>query len=90
MSDKKKKLLDIIRQIQEIYPHLDRLMISDVEHPDQIVITSQEAIEAVAVSTGLDMDEIEEFFDEDVFTEEEMEELEAMIFEDDDDEGLLQ
>ena len=59
--DKKKRLLDIIQDIQDLYPHLDRLMIDDTENPGSIMISSAEHLEEISEIYGLEVD-----FDDDL------------------------
>jgi len=92
--DKKKRLLEIITELQELYPHLDRLMITDLEDPESIIITSESRIEQIAEEMGLDFDSIEELedFDEEI-SEEDLDQLALLTFGDDDDDnggGMLQ
>jgi len=87
---KKKRLLEIIAEIQKLYPHLDRLMVTDLENPDSIIITSENRIEnridEIAEELGIDSESVEEI------TEEDLDELALLTWEDDDDDngGLLQ
>lgn len=84
--DKKARLLEIIQEIQELYPHLDRLMITDIDEPDSIIITSEENILEMAEAHGIPVEFIDDFFDE----PEELELLDFFDDEDDDDGGVLQ
>ncbi len=67
------KLMDIIKQIQDLYPHLDRLMINNLENPDSIVITSESRIDEIAEELGFDPEIIEEI------TEQELDDIDAHI-----------
>ena len=86
---KKDRLLKIIEEIQDMYPHLDRIMVTDLDNPDSIIITSQENLEMVASVTGLDLDDVDSFFVEE---DGDLEELSMFDFfvDDDDDKGTLQ
>ena len=77
----KKKLMEALETIQELYPHLDRVMVTDLEDPRSIIITSDDVIDEIAEDFGLDPETIDELR-EDI-------EIEVDI-EDDDDKGPLQ
>ena len=76
--DKKEKLLEILAQVQELYPELDRVMITDLENPQSIILTSEENLMEVAQAYNLDEDYLDEI----------TEEVEIYL-EDDDDEGMV-
>jgi hypothetical protein len=85
--DKKDKLLKIIQELQDIYPHLDRLMITDLDNPDSIIITSEKNLEEIAAVHGVDVAEVEEYFADDL----DGEQLSLLEWnDDDDDKGPLQ
>ena len=92
MEDKKEKLLAIIKQLQEMYPHLDRLMVNDLDHPDSIIITSQENLEGIAETTGMDLTEVEGYFDDELDDDQLdlIEWISKVGYDDDDDKGPLQ
>jgi hypothetical protein len=77
----KKKLMEALETIQELYPHLDRVMVTDLEDPRSIIITSDDVIDEIAEDFGLDPETIDELR-EDI-------EIEVDI-DDDDDRGPLQ
>lgn len=81
--DKKKRLLEIIEEIQEMYPHLDRLMITDLEDPDTLIITSEARMKEISGELGLDYDSIEQLLEED----EDPLQLALLEFDDDDNNG---
>ena len=85
--DKKAKLMKIIQEIQDLYPHLDRLMVTDLDDPDSIIISSAQRIEEIASEFGVDMEEVEEFFEDDL--DEQLDMLE-WGGDDDEDKGPLQ
>jgi hypothetical protein len=62
---KKEKILDIVEQLSEIYPHLDRVLITDMENPKSIIITSSEVVDEVAEEVGIDPEDLEEYMDRD-------------------------
>ena len=74
--------MEIILQIQEIYPNLDRLMVDNIDDPTFITITTEENTD-------------QEMYEE-IFVDEEDEEFEAQLnlleWKDDDDDsgGFLQ
>lgn len=84
--DKKAKLLRIIQELQEIYPHLDRLMVTDLENPESIIISSEKNIAEIAEAHGITVEEVEEFFEEDL----DASQLSLLEWDDDDDKGPLQ
>tara|TARA_B110000908_G_C10191172_1_gene420547 strand:- start:848 stop:1123 length:276 start_codon:yes stop_codon:yes gene_type:complete len=84
---KKDKLLEIIEQIQELYPKLNRLMVTDLEDPDSIIITTEERLIEMAEEYGIDPDMIEGLTEDDL--QDPLDEYLAQIDwdYDDDDEG---
>tara|TARA_R110000765_G_C18537214_1_gene560422 strand:- start:12 stop:287 length:276 start_codon:yes stop_codon:yes gene_type:complete len=84
---KKEKLLEIIEQIQELYPKLNRLMVTDMDDPESIIITTEENLISMAEEYGLDPEMIEQFSEEDL--QDPLDEYLAQIDwdDDDDDEG---
>jgi len=83
---KKDKLLEIIEQIQELYPKLNRLMVTDLEDPDSIIITTEERLIEMAEEYGLDPDMIDDIT-EDALEDPLDEYLAQLDWDDDDDEG---
>lgn len=79
--DKKAKLLEIIKDIQEMYPELDSLIIDDVDNPSSIIIASEDKMRATAEAEGIDLDVtyVDDYGEE--ITEEEANELENMLLE---------
>lgn len=79
MENKKARLLEIIYEIQEMYPELDRLLITDFDNPDRITITSESTLRRIAEEEGLVIEMVEDFYeeDEDIFG----------LFDDDDESG---
>tara|TARA_R110000851_G_scaffold21596_1_gene64743 strand:+ start:112 stop:387 length:276 start_codon:yes stop_codon:yes gene_type:complete len=88
-KDKRKRLMEIIYEIQEMYPHLDRLLVTDMDDPDSIIITSESRIDEIAEEQGLDMEFFDDEFEDDVPS---LSDLKKLIgFDDDDgDKGPLQ
>lgn len=83
---KKDRLLEIIEQIQELYPKLNRLMVTDMEDPDSIIITSEDNLASMAEEYGLDPSILETYSEEDL--QDPLDEYLAQIdWDDDDDEG---
>lgn len=80
-NDKKKRVLEIMQELQEIYPHLDRVILEDVDKPTSIIVTSSELMAEVAREHGIDPELLEEAttYAEDVLKSD-----------DDDDNGPLQ
>lgn len=81
---KREKLLDIIRQIQDIYPELDRVMITDFENPDSITITTESHLLEMAEEYGLDPDMLSSITEDDSDLDEYLAQID---WDDDDDEG---
>lgn len=77
--DKKTKFIleQILDLVQQIYPKMDRIVLSDLDNPRSIMITNDEAIDEIAKDFGIDpahLDDIAEYIELD----------------DDDDNGTLQ
>ena len=68
--ENKDKLLRIIKEIQKMYPELNRLMLDDLDNPNQIVITSDAHMEAIAEEAGVDIDLVDEYYIEEYDEEE--------------------
>ena len=69
---KKDRLMEIIEELQELYPKLEVLMVSDLEDPDSITITSRARALEVAEEYGLDASDLGLDFeeeDEDFFSQ---------------------
>lgn len=85
-KDKRERLTEIAREIQELYPHLDGVIIDDMENPERIVFMSQIAMMTMSEELGFDV--------EDITSEPEMLEYDGYWDDDDDDEdgngGMLQ
>jgi len=91
LKDKRARLLELITEIQEIYPKLDRLMLDDPEDPDQIIIASEERITEIAEEAGLDVEFLDSFFDDDDDDAPfDFDEIMGLFGDDDDDKGTLQ
>lgn len=90
--NKKDKLLEIIEQIQELYPQLDRLMITDLDDPQSIIITTEENLISMAEDYGLDPDMINGLMEDDLedSVDEFMNKLEWDGEDDDNGGGMLQ
>lgn len=73
---KKDKLLSILSKVQELYPHLDRVMITDLDNPDSIILTSEDNLKDVAVAHDLDEDYLDQI----------TQEVDVLVEYDDDDE----
>jgi len=87
--NKKNRLLSIIKEIQNMYPHLDRLMVTDLDNPVSIIITSEENLENIAEDYGIEMEEVTEFFQGDSL-EDQLDQVNLFTNSDDDDKGTLQ
>ena len=89
MKDKRARLLEIIMEIQELYPELDRLMLDDANDPQQIIIASEGRISEIAEEAGLDVEFLDSFFEE---TDDELDLPDPFDFDDGDDGsgGVLQ
>jgi|VirMetMinimDraft_7_1064189.scaffolds.fasta_scaffold05857_8 hypothetical protein len=83
---KKDKLLEIIEQIQELYPKLNRLMVTDLDDPDSIIITTEDRLIELAEEYGIDSDLIDDIT-EDALEDPLDEYLSQIDWDDDDDEG---
>lgn len=57
--NKSDRLMEILSEIQELYPNLDKVLIDDVENPEIIRITSEEVMLEIMELSGLDPDDIE-------------------------------
>ena len=66
--------------IQEIYPELNHLMVTDLENPESIIITSEDRLHELAEEHGIDVD----VFD---FMEEEYPSALGIEWDGDDDDG---
>jgi len=92
--DKKKRLLEIVYDLQELYPHLDRLLIYDFEDPQSITITTQDKIDSVAEEQGLEVEFVSDLFDEVMADEDPFDsQMQLIDWNDDDDDnggGMLQ
>jgi len=77
--NKKKRLLEIIKELQTMYPKLDRLMLTDIDDPDSIIITSEDKLGEIAKDLGLDTTGIEELED---ISEKDLDELAQLTFDD--------
>lgn len=51
-AEKAKKLLDIVSEIDDLYPDLDKVVMNDVDNPDYIIICSEEFAMIVAHALG--------------------------------------
>ena len=77
MDERTQKILAMILELaQELYPHLDRIVLSDLDDPRSIMITSDDAIDEIAEEFGIDPDMLDDI----------REDIEIMG-DDDDDEG---
>ena len=79
--DKKTRLLEIIGELQELYPKLDRLMVNDLDDPDTVIITSEDRLEEIASELGIDTSSLDDI------TEEDLDSLAQLTFNIDDDKG---
>ena len=55
-EDKMKRLLEIVSQVQEIYPQLCRVMISDLDDPTTLMITTIAKMEEIAEDEDVELD----------------------------------
>lgn len=62
---KKERVIEIVEQLSEIYPELDRVIITDLDNPKSIIITSSEVVDEVAEEVGIDPADLEEYIDRD-------------------------
>lgn len=77
--DKQQRLMELISEIQEMYPELDSFLVDNIDEPTQITITTETNVMEIAESLGLDVvSEEDEEFDNIKLIE---------YYEDDDDEG---
>lgn len=57
MEDKKQRILtQILELVEELYPYMDRIILTDLDTPRSIIITSDDAIEEIAAEFGVDPD----------------------------------
>ena len=64
MSDKIDRLLEILAEINEIYPDIDKIMVSDPDEPDYIIISSTEWLNNMTDSLGIEgLEEINADYD---------------------------
>ena len=70
---KKEKLVEIVELIQELYPELDTLLVTDFENPDSIIIASTERVIEIAKEHGIDLTGVEPeeygYEDDDLFSQ---------------------
>ena len=50
------RLMEIIKQIQELYPQLSQLMIDDMENPESIMIASVETVKEISEQSGMEFE----------------------------------
>lgn len=53
MSEKLEKVLDLLEELSDIYPNLEKVILNDAEDPDYLIITSSEFINEMANSFGV-------------------------------------
>ena len=53
MSDKLEKVLELLEELSDIYPNLEKVILNDTEDPDYLIITSSEFINEMANSFGV-------------------------------------
>lgn len=53
MSEKLEKVLDLLEELSDIYPNLEKVILNDTEDPDYLIITSNEFINEMANSFGV-------------------------------------
>ena len=53
MSEKLEKVLDLLEELSDIYPNLEKVILNDTEDPDYLIITSSEFINEMANSFGV-------------------------------------
>ena len=63
-DEKKQRLLEIIYEIQDIYPELDRLLVDDVDSPNQIIIATEARLKEIAEEHDLDYELFDDYFDD--------------------------
>lgn len=54
MKDKMDKLLELLEEINELYPEVDKIVINDPINPDYIILASTEYVNEMAKSMGLE------------------------------------
>ena len=59
-DEKYKRLLEIVEMINEIYPELDRLLVTDIDNPESVIVTSDENLQLIAgeLMDGLGLEEV--------------------------------
>ena len=53
MSYKLEKVLNLLEELSDIYPNLEKVILNDTEDPDYLIITSSEFINEMADSFGI-------------------------------------
>lgn len=53
MSEKLEKVLDLLEELSDIYPNLEKVILNDTDDPDYLIITSSEFINQMADSFGI-------------------------------------
>lgn len=83
VEEKRDKLVKLLEEVQKLYPHLDRVMITDLDDPRSIIFTTDDNIQEIAEEYGLEPEYLDSI----------TEEIEVEIDwddDDDDDRGPLQ
>lgn len=58
-------MLEIMAEIQDLYPHLSRLVIEDLDDPDEIRILSEERLQDLMDEADLNDDDVRITYEED-------------------------
>jgi hypothetical protein len=53
MSHKLEKVLNLLEELSDIYPNLEKVILNDTEDPDYLIITSTDFINEMADSFGI-------------------------------------
>lgn len=64
MNDKLMRLMELLEEIGEIYPELEKVIVNDPENPDYIVMATQPYLEEAAAMFGISEEFAEIEFEE--------------------------
>lgn len=63
---KLEKVLELLEEISELYPNMEKVVLNDSDNPDYIIITSNEFIEEMSNAFGISEEfaqaDIEDFY----------------------------
>ena len=54
MQDKMDRLLELLSEINELYPEVDKIVINDPINPDYIILATTDYLNEMAASMGID------------------------------------